>query len=500
MELKLGEQLKKLRTDRGITQLELAKALQTTPQSVSRWENGQALPDITLLPEIADFFSVSMDALMGRRFDGDFSVRLARAEEKARTERTPQNRLAVHYLLREGITQKDSTCVRYFASALRLRNEGLLTPEQVNETREEVQKHLRTLPAAESTALLHRIFSAEDEEQLESWHAFLPDTPEQTWEEMLCYRHIVSGESEEALALRNHIALDTMERLCLRQLAGSLSYKPHVYAPAPLVNVELALQILGCFSTRENDILLPLRILLEGHACKSAFFEGDREKGERYADAAAAHLELLWSLLGTEQTGSVPALENERETTCDGQIMNCCSSILGQLDHALAAYPDKEALKKKIYSKIRCHAKDPFERFTPEDAADYRMLLDAACKAAKKLPSDSREREVVALLTEKGLRIYTSTNWIDKSQIEAFFAGLRAEKNTRILKMVHVWPSQLPLYPDYGAVEVPSWDFLTAVYEANTANGAARYLATGELRYIDKTVDWWNASKGVRIK
>lgn len=492
MELKLGEQLKKLRTDRGITQLELAKALQVSPQAISRWENGQALPDISLLPELADFFSVSIDALMGRRFEGFFSIRLARAEEEARLERTPQNKLIVHYLLREGITQKDSTCARYFASALRLRDEGLLSPGQVDEAREEVQAYLRSRPAAEIGELLRHIFYAEDEEQLESWHSFLPDSPEQTWEEMLCYRHLSRAESGKALALRGHITLDTMERLCLRQLAGPLSYDQCTYAPAPLCNVELALQILGCFSTRVDDILLPLRILLEGHACKSAFFEGDREKGERYAADAAEHLELLWSVLGTERRGSVPALENEREIAYDGQIVNCYHSITGQLHEALAAYPDGGNICLRIVSSLRCWANDMYERFSPEDAADYKMLLAAARDAAKKLPKGFRNREAVALLTEKGVRIYSSTDFTDKSVIEAFFAGLHAEKNTRVYKMVHVWGS--------GAVEAPSWDFLTAVYEIDHANGAARYLATGELRFIDKTVDWWNASKRVRIK
>lgn len=65
MSLQLGEVVRRLRTERGLTQLQLAHALNVSPQAVSRWENGSTYPDITLLPEIAIFFGVSADLLLG---------------------------------------------------------------------------------------------------------------------------------------------------------------------------------------------------------------------------------------------------------------------------------------------------------------------------------------------------------------------------------------------------------------------------------------------------
>ena len=47
------------------TQSELAVLLSVSPQAVSRWENGQAFPDITLLPLLAKYLNVSIDELMG---------------------------------------------------------------------------------------------------------------------------------------------------------------------------------------------------------------------------------------------------------------------------------------------------------------------------------------------------------------------------------------------------------------------------------------------------
>lgn len=62
---KLNEQIASLRKEKGITQEELAQALGVTNQAVSKWESAQCCPDIQLLPDIADYFGVSIDELMG---------------------------------------------------------------------------------------------------------------------------------------------------------------------------------------------------------------------------------------------------------------------------------------------------------------------------------------------------------------------------------------------------------------------------------------------------
>jgi transcriptional regulator with XRE-family HTH domain len=65
MKLNLGENIRRLRRQRDWTQDELADRLGTTSQSVSRWENGSTYPDMEFLPELADLFSVTVDALLG---------------------------------------------------------------------------------------------------------------------------------------------------------------------------------------------------------------------------------------------------------------------------------------------------------------------------------------------------------------------------------------------------------------------------------------------------
>jgi len=62
---KLGENLKKYRTNRELTQEQLADVLGVSAQAVSRWENGSTYPDITLLPTIAGYFDISIDEIIG---------------------------------------------------------------------------------------------------------------------------------------------------------------------------------------------------------------------------------------------------------------------------------------------------------------------------------------------------------------------------------------------------------------------------------------------------
>jgi len=65
MELNIGTSIRRLRQERNVTQEELACAIGVTAQAVSKWERAEGYPDITLLPEIASYFEVSLDDLCG---------------------------------------------------------------------------------------------------------------------------------------------------------------------------------------------------------------------------------------------------------------------------------------------------------------------------------------------------------------------------------------------------------------------------------------------------
>ena len=64
--MKVGENIRTLRQRKGLTQEQVAQQLGVTYQAVSKWENGTNTPDIALLPEIAAFFGVTIDALFSQ--------------------------------------------------------------------------------------------------------------------------------------------------------------------------------------------------------------------------------------------------------------------------------------------------------------------------------------------------------------------------------------------------------------------------------------------------
>ena len=76
--MELGKKIKQLRMNAGLTQDQLGERLGITPQSVSKWENAVALPDITLLPQIAETFGISIDDL----FDLTVEQKLNRIENR----------------------------------------------------------------------------------------------------------------------------------------------------------------------------------------------------------------------------------------------------------------------------------------------------------------------------------------------------------------------------------------------------------------------------------
>ncbi|MBP3654034.1 MAG: helix-turn-helix transcriptional regulator [Oscillospiraceae bacterium] len=64
MEQTIGKRIAQLRKDKGMTQEDLAQRMGVSPQAVSKWENDNACPDISLLPLLAKQLDVSVDELL----------------------------------------------------------------------------------------------------------------------------------------------------------------------------------------------------------------------------------------------------------------------------------------------------------------------------------------------------------------------------------------------------------------------------------------------------
>lgn len=62
--MNLGTNIKQLRKEKNLTQEDLAECLGVSPQTVSKWENNLSMPDVSCLPVLADYFGITVDALL----------------------------------------------------------------------------------------------------------------------------------------------------------------------------------------------------------------------------------------------------------------------------------------------------------------------------------------------------------------------------------------------------------------------------------------------------
>ena len=65
----VGSKIKLLRTNKQITQEQLADVLNISGQAVSKWESDTSSPDISMLPSLADYFGITIDELLGHRLN-----------------------------------------------------------------------------------------------------------------------------------------------------------------------------------------------------------------------------------------------------------------------------------------------------------------------------------------------------------------------------------------------------------------------------------------------
>lgn len=86
MQKRLCENLKKLRIAKNMTQEQVAVALAVNPQTVSRWECGTTLPDVLMLPRLAELYAVTVDDFYRKNAEAydNYAQRLAAVYEKTR--------------------------------------------------------------------------------------------------------------------------------------------------------------------------------------------------------------------------------------------------------------------------------------------------------------------------------------------------------------------------------------------------------------------------------
>ena len=105
---KMGEFLKNLRKEKGLTQEDLAEKFYTSSRTVSRWETGKTIPDLNTLIELADFYNVDIREIIdgekkSENMDKETKETLKKVAEYAEEENKRLNKRLGDMLIASGL-------------------------------------------------------------------------------------------------------------------------------------------------------------------------------------------------------------------------------------------------------------------------------------------------------------------------------------------------------------------------------------------------------------
>lgn len=193
MNLKLAENIRRLRQEHGMTQNDLADRLGVSYQAVSRWENRSSYPDIELLPALAALFGVTVDFLLG-------STEQRAGREWWDTYKTleePSQRLAHLRQMHRTFPDDQEVFLRLC--------EHTSDPEEALRLSEEFLAKC-TIPFFRSRIIEHMITVLEDDRVMH--YMWEKNIPEVAWDTLLEKRYLVRGETALYRKKREQLTLD----------------------------------------------------------------------------------------------------------------------------------------------------------------------------------------------------------------------------------------------------------------------------------------------------
>ena len=103
-QIKIGSFLKTLRSEKGITQEQLAERINVSRRTVSRWETGSNMPDLDVLIELADFYQVELREILdgerkGEKMDQVVKETALKVAEYSNEEKNKITRTVLMYLM-----------------------------------------------------------------------------------------------------------------------------------------------------------------------------------------------------------------------------------------------------------------------------------------------------------------------------------------------------------------------------------------------------------------
>ncbi len=500
MRIQIAENIKKFRMASGYTQSELATLLSVSPQAVSRWENGQAFPDITLLPLLAKYLNASIDELMGAEAQKNRNLEKELYErEQAIIEDESeklQNEQRIFEIYEELARTKMFYTISYFQYLMRKKKNGSFIAEEAGErienARQMIKDRLRASNMYDKIQLLSVVASCEDEDKLTLWEEEyqLPEYIRANfWDKLLLSRYTREKDIHKLSEQNQKILYDHIQNT-VYYLTGSVpnDMKKAGKEFGDLERYKLALDTLSLYSKQVDDVFIFTRIIAEVRYAEALLINERVEECLKMFALVTEHLLVLHQLPeGSVLCGSVPVLNSVQ------LVVNAIEKIEKCVFH-IGGY-DKNSLFDNIRTDKRfIECMKVLESFLPkwkprmwvnENGSDifdeqWEMLVNRAKKEADKL-SDGN---VVVMLTAKGTVISVSFQNIPSStkaeNVMKLLIDKKKEGESKIEKLVCMWHE--------GSIDLPSYAFREALVDIDSKNLSAQILLNGLGGYIVKTV------------
>lgn len=500
MRIQIAENIKKFRIASGYTQSELAILLSVSPQAVSRWENGQAFPDITFLPLLAKYLNVSIDEMMGLEAQKNKNLEKELYERKRAIIEDEfeklQNQQRILEIYEELARTKVFYLISYFQYLICMKsNENSISKEleeRLEIARQMIRDCLRTSNMCDRMQLLSTVASYEDEEKLTLWadEYQLPEYMKTNfWDELLLSRYIRKKNINKSSS-QNQKILYAHIKNTVYYLTDSVpnNMKEQGKDFGNLERYKMVLDTLSLYSTQVDDIFIFTRIIAEVRYAEALLINGHVEECLTMFALATEHLLVLYQLPeGSILFGSVPVLNSVHLVIDVNDKLEKCVFNMGGYD------------KNPLFDKIRGDKRfieymEMLENFLPprksrswvnEKGSDtfdtqWEMLLNRASKEADKL-SDGN---VVVILTAKGTVDSISFQNIHSS-IEAenamkFLIEKKKSEEAKIERLICMWHD--------GSIDLPSFAFREALVAIDSKNLSTQMLLNGLNGYVVKTV------------
>ena len=500
MQIQIAENIKRFRTEKGLAQSDLATLLSVSPQAVSRWENAQAFPDITVLPMLAKYLNVTIDEIMGTERQRSeclkrkaFVLKLANIDDESQRV---ENELRILEIYEELAHTELPYLINYFRHLMDIKvSERFILNDletRIESARQLIRDRLRISNMSDRVILLSTVAAFEDEENLTRWtdEYQLPEYIRSNfWDELLLTRY-TREQNVNKLSEQNQKILYEHIKNTIYYLTDSVPsvIKAQGTEFSDSERYKTAFDTLSLYSTRVDDIFILVRIVAEARYAEVLLMNGRIEESLSLFALATEHLSILHQLPeGRVLYGSVPVL-------CSVRLVLDVMDKLEKCVFNLGGY-DKNPLFDKIRTEKRfIEYEETLKKFLPQrksrswinekgcDALDtkWEMLLNEASKEADKL----FDGNVVVMLTAKGsvicvpfqdLRSSVNTESAIKALLE-----IKKNEDAKIDRLICMWHD--------GSIDLPSYAFREALLSVNRTNFSTKMLLNGLTGYIVKTV------------